>query len=1409
MADSFDDFFGELEPQQVKRARIKDNLDCPIIFCDNNPNLNVLVCEYFSEKQLKYISSFFHSKGARVNIVYVFSVIFDEKRKLTSLARFFAENVRSDLKEWLEPKVPIVTIGRAIYATTFDTDIQVHGFYDGVFNNTFFYSPFVNNRIYPIDSIFKICAFGQPDQKTGEPIHYWDRWEKHFAENQIEKAIKAGDCSLSRKRSILCTNVDDPNKWLQEHTDNIPENEMWVAVDIETGGFNKLSDKIGDVTFSFDGWTAYHLDWNKINPRILNKFLQKHKCVLSNGKFDILFFMFHGCDLLPIAWDTMIAGHLLNEMRSNSLKTHAFHYTNYGGYDLELEKFKWKYPGLQNYLQIPDSIRVPYACWDAAITYQVWQAQSKAMKKEPELWKYYHKYCLPMLKIFIKAEYKGFCVDWEKVNEIGKMIQDKIKSALNDVRNAFKNPDLDPNKKQELGKFIESLRWPCINRNKAGGYKVSKKEFAEWEKMGYSEVKTLVEYSKWVIIWNTFIGADSNYGEDDDIGDLDEPDYSSEDFDSLAGDDFFSGVDKKTVHHDATGLWQYKGVDNRIHTTFHPFMTKSHRHRCVAKGTKVLINRGYDADKMGVPIEDVKVGDYAYCFDDNCNPVIRKVIWAGKTGRKEVIRLHYIGSRNFRGYLDVTPEHKIRLTDGTYVEAREFAEGVCLSSQKLKYHRKNRVLSMHRYDDRIFFTNRKEQREYRFVYEQLSGDKLKKGEIIHHKDGNHSNHEFANLGKMIFGDHGILHNKNRIFTIESRNKMSASILRAIEDGTRRILRGEECSQYKKLSKTACLRMLIKARGRPSYVSMDFETFKLKLKEHDIRWQDVALRYNSEGDYIPRFALYNDLQKIGFRKCQDKWKIGYYNLKKLCLMYGITYERAWANNTDKKNQIVNINNHAIVEVEYLNEIVDVYDIEVEEFHNFIANEICVHNSSGPNLQNLPKRNKEVSSIVRQCYIPPDTVPCKREDATQIWVFDRINGLTLNAPDDLVEIGLLERIKIPAKELINYDFNVYGYRSEHYRWAEPGEYLILETDSVNLQAMIAASMSRDKNLCNVFLSGGDFHNNNTYHILAKYQLFDECVVTFNNGQTVRGFEWNQIPVVDSSIGKLEEVCFGNVKKGDAIGGLTVTNVEKAGRNISYEEFCANAKKGKCKELRDIGKMIGLSFIFGASANNLAGGTLRMAWNPKMCAEFIKKRGLDDLQNQIIQSNKRLRGDELLYFVVASFFRSEFFKLYPELEKWIFECARDASNTGYRRSPWGSRRLLPQLRTKGKHADQGMYKNLANISVNSPVQDYETVVMSSAMIKIDSMYENLGYISYIVGTVHDSAITINHVSELESCLRISLEAFHFKEPATYGMPYSGECNVADYTKGEFWGFGRREVVHKDVKDVAIIRKRYPARG
>jgi hypothetical protein len=341
----------------------------------------------------------------------------------------------------------------------------------------------------------------------------------------------------------------------------------------------------------------------------------------------------------------------------------------------------------------------------------------------------------------------------------------------------------------------------------------------------------------------------------------------------------------------------------------------------------------------------------------------------------------------------------------------------------------------------------------------------------------------------------------------------------------------------------------------------------------------------------------------------------------------------------------------------------------------------------------------------------------------------------------------------------------------------------------------------------MDNGDFHTSNAYHILAKYQLFNRCAVIFQSGNTESQMEYKDCKVVRKE--KEIHAYYNELETGDIMpNGEIVASVSKTGEFISYEEYCKNSKNGKCKELRQIAKMIGLSFIFGSGANNLAGGTLRMAWTPKRCQEFIKERKLEDLLNQIIQHNKNLSGDNLYYYVVSSFFRTEFFKLYPELEQWIFECAKDASVTGYRRSPWGSRRLLPQLTYQGKHSDGAMLKNLSNIAVNSPVQDFETVVMATVMSSTDETFEELGYISYMPGMVHDSAVTIAYKDELDSVLKIELSAFDFQAPATYGIPYGGECNIADFIKGEFWGFGNREVELGEVKDIVPIRKKYRIR-
>ena len=79
--------------------------------------------------------------------------------------------------------------------------------------------------------------------------------------------------------------------------------------------------------------------------------------------------------------------------------------------------------------------------------------------------------------------------------------------------------------------------------------------------------------------------------------------------------------------------------------------------------------KDFEKSPEGIPIKNIQKGDYIYCFDNKLNPAIKKVLWAGKTGHKKIIRVHYYRKGGY-GHFDCTPEHKVRLINGEYVEAQ-------------------------------------------------------------------------------------------------------------------------------------------------------------------------------------------------------------------------------------------------------------------------------------------------------------------------------------------------------------------------------------------------------------------------------------------------------------------------------------------------------------------------------------------------------------------------------------------------------------------------------------------------------------------------------------------------------------------------------------------------------------------
>lgn len=302
---------------------------------------------------------------------------------------------------------------------------------------------------------------------------------------------------------------------------------------------------------------------------------------------------------------------------------------------------------------------------------------------------------------------------------------------------------------------------------------------------------------------------------------------------------------------------------------------------CIAANTEILTSNG------AKQIKDIRQGDLVYCYDENLNVRIKPVLWQGKTGERAVVRVHWRSTSKRRGYLDVTPEHKFLMRDGTYLEA-------C----KLKP--QNKVCSLRRYVNQghwVLKTINQMVQEHKIIYRELRGGEP---EVVHHMDHDPFNNDINNLCGMTIKEHVSHHAK--------------------EDG-RKPARQPSSQE----------------RARGSNIA------SAKLHEEDVINIKKALCEGAKViDLANRYGVH--------RGAITKIKMGH----------------SWKH--------VEYSNHSIERIELLPDIVDVYDIEVADCHNFIANEICVHNSGntdawgrGVNVQTLPREGGAVS--VKSMFVAP--------------------------------------------------------------------------------------------------------------------------------------------------------------------------------------------------------------------------------------------------------------------------------------------------------------------------------------------------------------------------------------------------------------------------------------------------------
>lgn len=217
--------------------------------------------------------------------------------------------------------------------------------------------------------------------------------------------------------------------------------------------------------------------------------------------------------------------------------------------------------------------------------------------------------------------------------------------------------------------------------------------------------------------------------------------------------------------------------NNVIHATYNVGRVKTGRlSSCVSPDTLIDMPRDMSKYPDGVPLRDVKVGDWVYSYDYHCRLTLRQVEWVGPTKTAETVLVTFENSDGDRRVLQCTPDHLIRLYNGLYCPA-EYLMSIRANADA------PRVLGMVRRQwsapdgetDRYltFFPNSCSRQtppgvawgtrygstaggkshEHRWVMQNVLGRKLSTRWDVHHRDGVKVNNSPSNLDYLPHSEH--------------------------------------------------------------------------------------------------------------------------------------------------------------------------------------------------------------------------------------------------------------------------------------------------------------------------------------------------------------------------------------------------------------------------------------------------------------------------------------------------------------------------------------------------------------------------------------------------------------------------------------------------------------------------------
>jgi uracil-DNA glycosylase family 4 len=226
--------------------------------------------------------------------------------------------------------------------------------------------------------------------------------------------------------------IDDHLKW-QELVEKIRYHKLF-SYDVETNGLNPFVPdfKIKCIQFSTQPYEAYvlpipHHLHDQVHIDLANLFMSKRigKCG-HNIKFDNLcLWTVYGWQVNSTVWDTSIVAHLLNENESHGLKDLAWRISKLGGYENKLSDRVDKVEGEELWI---------YGAIDVDLTERLRRIQVPEMAKDPDLDKLFHNLILPVNDVLTKMEKVGIRIDPVELDSCLERTDKYLNSLVKEIK---------------------------------------------------------------------------------------------------------------------------------------------------------------------------------------------------------------------------------------------------------------------------------------------------------------------------------------------------------------------------------------------------------------------------------------------------------------------------------------------------------------------------------------------------------------------------------------------------------------------------------------------------------------------------------------------------------------------------------------------------------------------------------------------------------------------------------------------------------------------------------------------------------------------------------------------------------------------------------------------------------------